>query len=181
MDRLRKHREKIGMKFSIVVFCLLVLCAMPATARNKNLPYDTVFAPGDEVCLYDIGPDDPLVNNYNDSLKYWDNAASGDAKPRHIMRASVRRLIFRILLPGLQVGGQPDKLGQYWYSGKLVVVKGGYIAGRGKRYAITLGENVLLGQKGKPWIRDWEVINFKQARFVKKRLFDSCPRKYKNF
>jgi len=158
----------------------VTLFGMVAVASAK-LPWSTRLNPGDKVCIYDISEEDPLVDGGNDSLKYWDNSSSGDKKARRVLRASVRRLVFRVLEPGLVVNGTPDKYGRYWYSGSLVAVQGGYKPNTDKMYTITRGKNVLLGQSGRSWVKDWSVVHFVKARFTKKPLVGGCKRKYAHY
>ncbi len=151
-----------------------------AEAKIKALSWSTDVKPGDKVCIYDISEDDPLVDDHNDSLKYWYRMPSGDQVSKRQLRPLVRKLHLRVLWPGLKIS-QPDKLGQYWYSGSLVIVKGGYRPTEAKMYTIQRGKNTLLGQKGRSWVLPWQVLHFEAVRLTKKQTLQSCARKYESF
>lgn len=158
-----------------------LLSQSAALAKVKHLPWTTNLKAGDKVCVYDIDETDPLVDDYNDSLKYWYRMPSGDQKSVRQLRPLTRKLLLRVLYPGLRVSGKPDKLGQYWFSGSLVVVDGGYRPSAEKMYSIQRGKNNLLGQKGRSWVLNWQVLHFEKARFKKKQTLKSCARKYPSF
>jgi hypothetical protein len=163
--------------FTVIFF---ILFAVSASGAVKQLPYDTIFYPGDKVCVYDIHKTDPLINSGNDSFKYLYRSPNGPGKSWQL-RPIARKIMLRVLHPGLTVSKQPDRTGQHWYSGALVVVSGGYRIKAGeKTYTIQLGQNSLVGQLGVPWLLNWQVIHFEKARFSKKQMF-SCERKYEKF
>ena len=170
---------------SYKAFILAVLCifsvASSATGVKKKLPWTNEIHPGDKVCVYDISRDDPLVDNHNDSLKYWYRKPTGNQKSRWLLRPMVRKLVLRALWPGVSVNGNPDAQGHFWYSGSFVVISGGYKPSSAKDYIIQRGKNTLFGQMGRSWVVDWAVLHFEKGRFVKKRGVFSCARKYETF
>lgn len=169
------------MRRIIFIFLLVgTLLAGTALAKVKSLAWSTDLKAGDKVCIYDISEDDPLVDDHNDSLKYWYRLPSGDQATKRQLRPLVRKLKLRVLWPGLAIS-KPDKLGQYWYSGSLVVVEGGYRPTSAKMYTIQRGKNTLLGQAGRSWVLPWQVLHFEKVRLKKKQTLKSCERKYPSF
>ena len=150
-------------------------------AKVRARDWSTSLKPGDKVCIYDISEDDPLVDDHNDSLKYWYRMPSGDQKSMRQLRPLTRILLLPVLWPGIVVNGAPDEFGQSWYSGSLVVVEGGYKPTSAKIYSIQRGKNTLLGQKGRSWVLPWQVLHFEKVRLKKKQALKSCVRKYPNF
>jgi len=163
----------------LVTFLILITLGFstPATARKK-IPWGTEFAPGDKVCLYDVSKSDPLVDKSDLSFKYFYRSPLGDQQSRYQLRPSVRDLLLRVLWPGLTVDGTPDLNGNFWFSGSLVVISGGYQPGLAETYVITRGKNTLLVEKNRSWVKDWQVLHFKQVRLRKKKFARSCKRKY---
>jgi hypothetical protein len=172
-------RKMLPASAFVITLFINFICASSIQAKQRP-EWDVSFEPGDKVCVHDIAESDPLVDDHNDSLKYWDNSKSGDGKMRRILRGSVRRLVFRVLQPGITPSGR-DKDGGLWHSGRLVAIYGGHKPSQAKSYIIKRGQNELFGQEGRPWILDWSVIHFEKARFKKKGNIGSCMRKYPKF
>ena len=167
----------------IVVFCVLIFMTWlsRAEAGNKIIAWDTDIKPGDKVCIYDISEQDPLVDFYDDSLKYTYRSPRGKQQSVRQLRPMVRKLVLMVAWPGLQVNATQDKIGQYWYSGWLFVVKGGYKYKNGKKYEIKRGKNTLLGQGGRSWVMPAHMLHFTHVRLKRKIGMFSCARKYESF
>ena len=161
--------------FILVVF---VLSASGASAAGKKKGWDTVLKPGDKVCIYDIAMSDPLVDKTSTSFKYYYRSPLGEQNSRYQLRPAARDLVLRIVWPGLTIDGTPDRNGEFWFSGSLLVISGGYRPGLDKNYLIERGENTLVVEKNRSWIMDWQVLHFKQVRLKKKKMIRGCKRKY---
>ena len=165
------------LKLIILLFLpiLLILFLQSAFAAKKKIPWDSNFEVGDTVCIYDIAKADPLVHNRsNHSLKYWYRANTGKQKNRYELRPIAKKLQLKVLWPGLK----RDKAG--WYSGNLVVIKGGKEIMA--RYSTTTrGHNRLIVNAGRTYVSKWQVINFTQAKFKKKFPALSCTRTYPKY
>jgi hypothetical protein len=162
------------MRFLIIFVISLILAYGSAAAKSK---WSTDLKPGDKVCLYDIGKNDLLVGHDSYSLEYWYRSPAGNQKSRRQLRPSVRKLLFRVLWPGVTVNGKPDKEGN-WYSATLVVIKKGYETKSAKPALIKRGENTLILEDGRSWAANWQVLKFTNVRLVKKPLVGNCRRKY---
>ncbi|MBU2648772.1 hypothetical protein KKI24_28955 [bacterium] len=159
-----------------ILLVILILFSITAHAET----WDTKFDPGDLVCLYDIGKWDPLIDNEsNDSLKYWYRSPVGNQQSNYQLRPIALGLQMRVLYPGLIAS---DKGGDgVWFSGRLVIVKGGLIPGK-NAYAVQKGENFLLRDNGRTIVMDWQVLHFEKARFKKNPAGPfGCRRKYDKY
>jgi len=120
---------------------VFVFSASGAAAAKKKTGWDTVLKPGDKVCIYDIDVDDPLVDKTSLSFKYYYRSPLGEQNSRYQLRPAARDLILKVLWPGLTIDGTPDRNGEFWFSGSLLVISGGYRPGLDKNYLIKKGES----------------------------------------
>ena len=149
--------------------------AVSVAAKGKPA-WTTHLKPGDKVCLYDIGKDDPMVGNGNYSLKYWYRSPIGTQRSRLQLRPSVRKLLLKVLWPGLEITGS-DENGN-WYSATLLVIKNGHESKKSNPILMKRGENTLISKGGRSWIPNWHVLKFTRVRLKKKPLVGKCFRKY---
>jgi hypothetical protein len=159
-------------------FYLLFLCSGDLIGSEKEkLAWTTDLKPGDKVCLNDIGKGDLLVGHSDHSLEYWYRSPAGNQRPRRQLRPSVRKLLFRVLWPGVKVSGDPDEDGN-WYSATLLVIKNGHETKKKNPKLIQRGENSLVLEDGRSWVESWQVLKFTRARLKKKPRFGHCYRQY---
>lgn len=166
------------MKIGFFLFCMLVCFSELSPAAESEKPaWSTDLKAGDKVCLYDIGKGDPLVGHSSYSLEYWYRSPAGNQKPRRQLRPSIRKLLFRVLWPGVKASGDADEDGS-WYSATLLVIKNGHESKRKNPRLIQRGENSLVIEKGRSWVESWQVLKFTRARFRKKPRLGRCWRQY---
>jgi len=165
------------MRKFILTVILLVLYSS-ASAANR-LKWDTVFLPGDKVCIYDIGKDDPLADKSPTSLKYYYRSPLGDQRSRYELRPSVTKLLLQVVWPGLKIENHKD--GYAWFSGTLFVIKGGYGPDAEFDASTEKGANKLVLHKNRSWVMNSQLLYFKQVRLKKKRLMRSCHKKQEVF
>ncbi|MCP4755998.1 MAG: hypothetical protein GY866_34490 [Proteobacteria bacterium] len=164
----------------LIFFFMAAWILLLGNIVQAKTPWTTKLKPGDTVCIYDIGKGDDLIHNKsNDSLKYWYRADIGNQKSRYELRPMARNLQMRLLWPGLKVV-ETDGTGRQWYSADLVVVKGGRKPGK-KGYPVELGDNVLLRERGRTIVVNWQILHFEKARFKKKIPALGCRRKYDKY
>jgi len=162
----------------LLFFLIFVLTASVSIAAKKKSGWDLVIQPGDQVCIYDIAATDPLVDKSLTSFKYYYRSPLGDQNSRYQLRPSIRDLQLRVLWPGLTADLTPDVNGDYWFSGSLMVIKGGYHPGLDDNFLLERGANTLLVEKKRSWVMNWQVLHFKQVRLKKKKMFRKCQRNY---
>lgn len=167
------------MKRGLFLLCLLMgFCRNLLLAAEAEKPaWTTDLRAGDKVCLYDIGKGDPLVGHSSYSLEYWYRSPAGNQRSRRQLRPSVRKLLFRVLWPGVKASGKADEDGS-WYSATLLVIKNGHESKSKNPRLIQRGENSLVLEKGRSWVESWQVLKFTRARFKKKPRLGNCYRKY---
>jgi hypothetical protein len=166
------------MKRGFLILLLLTGLSVLVFASEKRKPaWSTDLKPGDKVCLYDIGQDDPLVGHDSYSLEYWYRSPAGNQRARRQLRPSVRKLLFKILWPGVKVSGA-DEDGN-WYEAALLVIKGGHESESENPKLLRRDKNTLILEKGRSWAANWQVLKFTQARFRKKPRLGNCYRKYR--
>lgn len=167
------------MKRGLFLLCLLIVfcCKWLLAAELEKPVWSTDLKPGDKVCLYDIGKDDPLVGHGNYSLEWWYRSPIGDQRARRQLRPSVRKLLFRVLWPGMKVSGKADKNGN-WYTATLLVIKNGHKSKSKKSKLLKRGENTLILEEGRSWVTNWQVLKVNQGRFKKKPRLGNCYRQY---
>ena len=177
-ERIRYGSEMRGvlMKRGLFLFGLLIFCYGASIAKEKS-SWSTDLKAGDKVCLYDIDWKDPLVGHESYSLKYWYRSPAGNQKPRRQLRPSIRKLLFRVLWPGVKVSGEADGGGS-WYSATLLVIKNGHKSKGENPKTLEIGGNTLILEDGRSWAERWQVLKFSRARFRKKPRFGNCYRKY---
>lgn len=167
------------MKIGLFLFYMLIIfkSELSVAAELEKPVWSTELQPGDKVCLYDIGKGDPLVGHDSYSLEYWYRSPAGNQKSRRQLRPSVRKLLFRVLWPGVKASGEADKNGS-WYSATLLVIKNGHEIRKKNPRLIQRGENSLVLEDGRSWVENWQVLKFTKARFKKKTRFGHCYREY---
>jgi hypothetical protein len=163
--------EKLLILLITIFLMIFPLNSLAKTAWSENL------RPGDKVCLYDIGKSDLLVGDDSYSLKYWYRSPRGNQQSTRQLRPSVRKLLFRLLWPGLKIVSS-DKNGA-WYSAKLLVIKNGYKARKASPRLIERGENTLIINRGLSFIPNWQTLTLTKTRLKKKPVLGNCYRKYK--
>lgn len=156
---------------------LVLAAVIPASALAASPGWSNDLRPGDKVCLYDIEQTDPMVGHDSHSLKYWYRSPLGDQRSTRQLRPSIRRLLFRLLWPGIKVS-KADKNGS-WYSATLLVIKNGYKSKKAKPRLVERAGNTLIVEKGISFLPPWQVVRFDKVRLKKKPLAGSCRRKYK--
>lgn len=156
---------------------LALAAVIPASALAARPGWSTDLRPGDKVCLYDIEKTDPMVGHDSHSLKYWYRSPLGDQRSTRQLRPSIRKLLFRLLWPGIKVS-KADRNGS-WYSATLLVIKNGYKSKRSKPRLVDRAGNTLIIEKGLSFLPPWQVVRFDKVRLKKKPALGSCRRKYK--
>lgn len=158
------------------ILTLLFVASLFTVTAIAGDPWDDSFKPGEMVCIWDIGEGDPLIHNRsNHSLKYWYRSKVGKQQSRYELRPIARNLVLRVLFPPLL------KKDDGWFSGYLIVVKGG-VEDFQNMSTIKKGENTLLLAGGRTYIANWQVLYFERARFKKDLLFGKgCKRKYPKY
>ena len=156
---------------------LALTTVIPVSALAARPGWSRDLRPGDKVCLYDIEKTDLMVGHDSHSLKYWYRSPLGDQRSTRQLRPSIRKLLFRLLWPGIQVS-KADKNGS-WYSATLLVIKNGYKSKRSKPRLVERAGNTLIVEKGLSFLPPWQVVRFDKVRLKKKPLAGNCRRKYK--
>lgn len=162
--------KKIALLSAMIFLMTFSVAGGQKTAWSDNL------RPGDKVCIYDIGKSDRLVGDDQYSLKYWYRSPRGSQQSTRQLRPSVRKLLFRLLWPGLKIVSS-DKNGA-WYAARLAVIKNGYRSKREKPRLIKRGDNTLITERGLSFVPGWSVLKFTKVRLRKKPAFGNCFRKY---
>ncbi len=163
--------------FRQFVYLLALAAVIPASALAAKPGWSNDLRPGDKVCLYDIEKTDPMVGHDSYSLEYWYRSPLGDQRSTRQLRPSIRKLLFRLLWPGIKVS-KADKNGS-WYSASLLVIKNGYKSKRSKPRLVERAGNTLIAEKGLSFLPPWQVVKFDKVRLKKKPLAGNCRRKYK--
>ena len=157
---------------------VLTTVLMASADMSIAAEWGTDLQPGDTVCLWDIHGDDALVKAPSSSFKSW--YKDTQKKPRLEIKPEIRELKFKVLYPGLKVIiKKKNNVQQPWYSGRLVVVKGGQSFERTRANVFQVGENTLYHLDGTYPVPDWHVLSFEAARFKKNVAVLGCKRKYK--
>ena len=164
------------MKFGLCPILLVLCCRVVMAAEPDKPAWSTDLQTGDKVCLYDIGQDDLLVGHDEYSLEYWYNSPANNQASGWQMRPSVRKLLFKVLWPGVKISEKTED--GNWYSGTLLVIKNGYESKKQNPKLLSRGGNKLILEDGRSWVADWQVLRFVRARFKKKPRFRNCRRKY---
>jgi hypothetical protein len=179
-------KNRLSDYLNLIFYLLLaavstIISLMLLAPKTYAVPWDVKIRPGDVVCIYDISMDDPLADkDSSDSLKYWYRLPTGDQKGRWQLRPMVRDIQMRVLWPGFKVSAK-DRDNQYWYSGLAVVIKGG-LKSSNKTYPINKGENILMRNKGRTIIMNWQTLHFERVRLKKNPKGPrGCRRKYEQF
>ncbi len=162
-----------------IILTIILLVLYSSVSAANRLKWDTVFLPGDKVCIYDIGEKDPLADKSPTSLKYYYRSPLGDQRSRYELRPSVAKLLLQVVWPGLKIENQ--KNGYAWFSGTLFVIKGGHSPDSEFDSFTEKGANKMALYKNRSWVMNNQLLHFDQVRLKKKKMMRSCHKKHEVF